>query len=386
MNALPLLPQPGLIFTLVSFIVMIAVLVVVHEGGHYLAGRMFKTRIEAFAVGFGPELFGRTDARGVRWRINAIPLGGYVKFVGDMNEASQIDPALLALPEQERRGLFAFLPLWQRAIIVAAGPVINFLFAIAVLAGFNLAYGHNISPPVAEHVLPGSAAAAAGMRSGDRILSVDGRSVERFEDIVNHVVVGTGEPVVLEIDRAGMVQRITLKPRMVEMVDRFGNVSRTPLLGLQRSGEVAQAVGVGEALRWAVIDTIGITESMGRAIGQVITGRRALAEMGGPVKSAQIAGQQASMGLASAVMFLAFFSINIGFINLLPIPMLDGGHLLLYGIEAVRRRPLADAVQQWAFMSGFAALMSLMVVLTWHDMASINGSKELLSRLSGLLG
>ncbi len=386
MNALPLLPQPGLIFTLLSFIAMIGVLVVVHEGGHYLAGRLFKTRIEAFGVGFGPEIFGRTDKRGVRWRLNAIPLGGYVKFVGDMNEASQVDPSILALPEKERRGLFAFLPLWQRAFIVAAGPAINFLFAIAVLASYNMVYGHSVSPPVAEQVLPGSAAAAAGMRAGDRVISVDGRSVERFEDIVNQVVVGTGEPVVLEIDRAGTVQRLTLKPRMVEMVDRFGNISRTPLLGLQRSGEVVQAVGFGQALRWAVIDTIGITESMGRAIGQVITGRRALSEMGGPVKSAQIAGQQASLGLASAVVFLAFFSINIGFINLLPIPMLDGGHLLLYGIEAVRRRPLADAVQQWAFMSGFAALMSLMVVLTWHDMASIGGSSGLLSRVSGWLG
>jgi regulator of sigma E protease len=382
MNALPLLPQPGLIFTLASFILMIAVLVVVHEGGHFLAGRLFGARIEAFGVGFGPEILGRTDRRGVRWRLNAVPLGGYVKFVGDMNEASQMDPALAALPESERRGLFAFLPLWQRAIIVAAGPAINFLFAILVLAIYNFSYGHWASPPVAEQVQPGSAAEAAGIRPGDRVLRVDGRAVERFEDMVGLVVVGTGDPVVLDINRAGAELQITVTPRMTETVDRFGNISRIPVLGLMQPSPVIRQVGAVEAVRWAVIDTIGITESMARAIGQVITGRRALSEMGGPVKSAQIAGQQASLGLTSAAVFLAFFSINIGFINLLPIPMLDGGHLLLYGIEAVRRRPLADAVQQWAFMSGFAALMSLMVVLTWHDISSVG----LWSRLSGWLG
>ncbi len=380
--ALPMLPQPGLIFTLASFVLMIAVLVVVHEGGHYLAGRLFKARIEAFGVGFGPELLGRTDRRGVRWRLNAIPLGGYVKFVGDMNEASQIDPALAALPESERRGLFAFLPLWQRAIIVAAGPAINFVFAIAVLAIYNFSHGHWASPPVAEIVVAGSAAEAAGMRPGDRVLRVDGRAVERFEDVVNLVVVGTGDPVVLDISRGGERQRLTVTPRMTETADRFGNIARVPVLGILQPRPVIAQVGAFDALRWAVIDTVGITESMARAIGQVITGRRALSEMGGPVKSAQIAGQQASIGLASAVVFLAFFSINIGFINLLPIPMLDGGHLLLYGIEAVRRRPLAEAVQQWAFMSGFAALMSLMVVLTWHDISSVG----LWSRLSGWLG
>jgi regulator of sigma E protease len=382
MTALPLLPQPGLIFTLASFIAMIAVLVVVHEGGHYLAGRLFKARIEAFAVGFGPELLGRTDRNGVRWRLNAVPLGGYVKFVGDMNEASQIDPAILELPEHERKGLFAFLPLWQRAIIVAAGPAINFVFAIAVLAIYNFSYGHLVTPPVAKEVLAGGAAAAAGVRPGDRVLKVDGRSVERFEDMINLIIVGTGDPVLLDIDRAGRMLQISVTPRMVENSDSFGNTSRVPQLGIKQTDTVLQPVGVGGALRWAVVDTIGITETMAKAIGQVITGRRALKEMGGPVKSAQIAGQQASLGLASAAVFLAFFSINIGFINLLPIPMLDGGHLLLYGIEAVRRRPLAEAVQQWAFMSGFAALMSLMVVLTWYDMGSVG----LWSRLSGWLG
>lgn len=382
MNPLPMLEQPGLLFTLTSFVAMIAVLVVVHEGGHYLAGRLFGTRIEAFGVGFGRELFGWTDRRGVRWRVNAIPLGGYVKFVGDMNEVSQVDPAIMALPERERRGLFAFLPLWQRAIIVAAGPAINFLFAILILAGFNLALGHPASPPVVEKVMPGSAAERAGVLAGDRITAVNGTSVDRFEDIVAEVVTGVGQPVTLNIVRQGAARELTVRPAMVITRDRFGGESRHPQLGIQRPAAVVQTVGAADALRWAVIDTGGMISTIARTLRQVIMGERALAEMGGPVKTAQIAGQQASLGLVSAIAFMAFFSINLGFINLLPIPTLDGGHLLLYGIEAVRRRPLAEQVQQWAFLSGFAALMSLMAVLTWHDFGAVG----LWSRLAGLLG
>ena len=382
MSGLDMLPQPTLLFTLASFIAMIAVLVVVHEGGHYLAGRVFGTRIEAFGVGFGRELFGVTDRRGVRWRINAIPLGGYVKFVGDMNEASQIDPAIMALPEQDRRGLFAFLPLWQRAIIVAAGPAINFLFAIIILAGFNLALGHQASPPVIERVLPGSAAERAGLLAGDRILAVDGKTINRFEDIMAQVMTGVGDPVALELQRGSDTRRITLQPAMVETRDRFGNVSRHPRLGIARPPQVVEQVGVSGAVGWALVDTWSITQTIGRTLRQVVMGERDLTEMGGPVKTAQIAGQQASLGLLSAVAFMAFFSVNLGFINLLPIPTLDGGHLLLYGIEAVRRRPMAEKVQQWAFMSGFAALMSLMAVLTWQDIGSVG----IWNRLANWLG
>lgn len=382
MNPLPMLEQPGLLFTLASFVGMIALLVVVHEGGHYLAGRFFNTKIEAFGVGFGRELLGFTDRRGVRWRLNLLPLGGYVKFVGDMNEVSQVDPAIMALPERERRGLFAFLPLWQRAIIVAAGPIINFLFAILILAGFNLAYGHPASPPVVDQVVAGSAAARDGIKVGDRVISVNGTAVDRFEDIVNHVVTGVGQPVDLLVRRDGSERHIIVRPTMVETRDRFGNISRHPQLGIVRPAEMVQDVGPVDAVRLAVVDTGSIIATIWRTLRQVIVGERALTEMGGPVKTAQIAGQQASLGLVSAIAFMAFFSINLGFINLLPIPTLDGGHLLLYGIEAVRRQPLAEKFQQWAFMSGFAALMSLMAVLTWQDIGSVG----LWQRLAGLLG
>ena len=366
-----MLPQPGFGFTILVYVVMVAVLVVVHEGGHYLAGRFFNVKVDAFAVGFGRELFGFNDSRGTRWKVNAVPLGGYVKFTGDMNEASKPDPALLGLPAAEREGLFLFKPLWQKAIIVAAGPAINFLFAILILAGFYMGVGHPFTPPVVSAVMPGSAAAAAGIVKGDRITSIDGASVKRFEDVINAVMGGTGEPMRLTLDRGGASLSVTVVPKMVETKDRFGNVLRHGRLGIARAGQVVEKVGPVQALGYGVEDTFGIAGNIATTLKQVIVGERSLDELGGPIKTGQVTGQVASMGVLSFIAFLAFFSINLGFINLIPIPMLDGGHLLLYAIEAVRRQPIGAKVQEWAFMSGFAALMSLMAVLTWNDLGSV---------------
>lgn len=377
-----ILPQPSLVFTLLTYVLMVAILVVVHEGGHYLAGRAFGTRIDSFAFGFGRELFGFDDRRGTRWKINLIPLGGYVKFTGDMNEASQPDPATLALPASERAALFVFKPLWQRAIIVAAGPLINFVFAILILAGFYMALGHPVTPPVVSTVLPGSAAATAGIRPGDRILTIDGSSVERFEDIVNTVMGGTGAPIALTIQRSGETLALNIRPQMVETKDRFGSVMRHGRLGIARGEQVVEQVDPLQAIVYGVRDTGAIIGSIASTLRQIVTGERSLDELGGPLKTGQVTGQQASLGILSFIAFMAFFSINLGFINLIPIPMLDGGHLLLYAIEAVRRQPIGAKVQEWAFMSGFAALMSLMAVLTWNDLGSVG----VWDRLAGWLG
>jgi regulator of sigma E protease len=377
-----LLPQPSLLFTLASYVVMVAILVVVHEGGHYLAGRLFNVKIDAFAFGFGRELFGFNDSRGTRWKVNAIPLGGYVKFTGDMNEASQPSPEVMALPVHEREGLFLFKPLWQRAIVVAAGPAINFVFAILILAGFYIALGHPFTPPVVSQVMPNSAAAAAGIVKGDRITRIDGEPVARFEDVVNRVMTGTGKPMVVTLDRGGSTLALTVTPRMTEMTDRFGNVSRVGRLGIARSAQVVEDVGPIKALAYGVSDTWDIVGSIAKTIRQVVMGERQLSDLGGPIKTGQVTGQQASLGVLSFIAFMAFFSINLGFINLIPIPMLDGGHLLLYAVEAVRRQPIGAKVQEWAFMSGFAALMSLMAVLTWNDLATVG----VWDRLAGWLG
>jgi regulator of sigma E protease len=366
------LPQPGLLFTLATYILMVAVLVVVHEGGHYLAGRWFGVKIDAFAFGFGRELFGFDDKRGTRWKFNLVPLGGYVKFTGDMNAASQPDAALAALPAAERDGLFLFKPLWQRAIIVAAGPMINFAFAILILAGVYMALGHPSTPPVVSAVIADGPAAAAGIKAGDRIIAIDGSAIDRFEDIASAAMVNAGSPMAVEFERAGVAKAVTITPKIVETRDRFGGVSRHGRLGIARSGQqVVEQVGPIKALYFGVVDTWGITKSIGRTLRQIVMGERSLDELGGPIKTGQMTGQQASLGVLSFIVFMAFFSINLGFINLIPIPMLDGGHLLLYAVEAVRRQPIGAKVQEWAFMSGFAAIMTLMVVLTWNDLGSV---------------
>jgi regulator of sigma E protease len=351
---------------------MVAVLVVVHEGGHYLAGRWFGVKIDAFAFGFGRELFGFDDKRGTRWKFNLVPLGGYVKFTGDMNAASQPDAALAALPAAERDGLFLFKPLWQRAIIVAAGPMINFAFAILILAGVYMALGHPSTPPVVSAVIADGPAAAAGIKAGDRIIAIDGSAIDRFEDIASAAMVNAGSPMAVEFERAGIAETVTITPKIVEARDRFGGVSRHGRLGIARSGQqVVEHVGPIKALYFGVVDTWGITKSIGRTLRQIVMGERSLDELGGPIKTGQMTGQQASLGVLSFIVFMAFFSINLGFINLIPIPMLDGGHLLLYAIEAGRRQPIGAKVQEWAFMSGFAAIMSLMVVLTFNDLGSV---------------
>ncbi len=374
-----LLPQPGVFFTLASYILMIGILVFVHEGGHYLAGRWFGASIDSFAFGFGPELFGRTDKRGVRWKLNAIPLGGYVKFTGDMNAASQPDPEIAALPAEARANLFISKPMWQRAIIIAAGPAINFVFAIAILSGFYIALGHPLTPAVIAKVEPGSAAAAAGLRAGDRITAIDGGSVSRFEDIVGAVMVATGAPMALTYERGGSEHAIVVTPRMVTDSDRFGNVVRHGRLGLRPGAQVVETVNPVAAIGYGISDTGTIIGGIATTLKQIIVGDRSVKDLGGPLKTGQITAQAASLGVLSFISFMAFFSINLGFLNLLPIPMLDGGHLFLYAVEAIRRQPLGAKVQEWAFMSGFAALMSVMVILTWSDL----GSYGVWERLAG---
>lgn len=364
--------SPGLLYTLAVFVAVIGALVFVHEFGHYGVARLFGIRVETFSVGFGPELISRVDRNGTRWRLALIPLGGYAKFAGDANGASQPDPSALAsIPQKDRGDLFHFRPLYQRAAVVAAGPAINFLFAILVFAGFFMTYGHQITPPVVSQVVPDSPAAAVGIQPGDRFLSMDGKRVERFEDLMRIVTLNPGTEMQVEVQRGEQELTLAVTPRIVLSRDRFGNEFHHGALGVASGALQVVREGPLGALRWAVIETFDTCRMMWETIVQVVTGRRDVAELGGPVKIAQFSGQSAALGLPALISFVALISINLGFINLLPIPMLDGGHLFLYALEAIRRRPLDPKLQEWAFMSGFALLMSLMLFLTWNDLQSV---------------
>ena len=373
--------NPGFVWTVLSFLLVIGPLIFVHELGHYFVGRWFNVHAETFSIGFGREIAGWTDARGTRWKVGWLPLGGYVKFAGDMNAAGQPSPEWLALPAEERARTFQAKPVWQRFLIVLAGPMTNFLAAILILTGFNLAYGVPQTPAVIGTVRDGSAAQQAGLRAGDRIVTIDGASVKRFEDILPVVALKTGGAVRLEIERDGRRLDVAAVPRMYSETDRFGNETRRPVLGIEPGDQVLAPVSAPGAVTASIRQCWIVVSTTLKGLGQIITGSRSVKELGGPLKIAKFSGEQASMGLLHFLWFVAVISINLGFINLLPIPMLDGGHLFFYGIEAVRRKPLRPEAQEWAFRTGLAALLALMILVTFNDLASFG----LWSKLGGLI-
>ncbi|WP_184152189.1 RIP metalloprotease RseP [Sphingobium lignivorans] len=375
--------NPGFIFTIIAFLLVIGPLVFIHEMGHYLVGRWFGVHAETFSIGFGHELKAWHDKRGTRWRIGALPLGGYVKFAGDAGVASEADPAWLELSPEERQRCFPAKPVWQRALIVLAGPVVNLLFAALVLAGFAYIHGENVTPTRIGAVVEGGAADAAGLRPGDRILAIDGEKVELFPQLSKAVMTRLpGEEVTLELDRAGRVMEVPLALGTRVERDRFGNEYRIAQIGIQAAESVQRDVSLAEAPIVGLRRTGELIAMMANGLVDIITGRRAISELGGPLKIAQISGEQAALGPEALIAFIALVSINLGFINLLPIPMLDGGHLFFYGIEAIQRRPVSPRFQEIAFRSGMALLLGLMVFVTVNDL----GSFGLWRGLSGLIG
>lgn len=377
-----MIETPGLPLTLLAFILVIGPLVFVHEMGHYLAARFFSVKSDVFSIGFGREIAGWTDKRGTRWKVGWMPLGGYVRFAGDMNAVSQPSAEWLALPAEERNRTFQAKPVWQRAIIVAAGPVVNFVLAILILAGFAIAYGDTRTPPVVGQVLEGSAAAAAGLQAGDRIKQLGDRDVAVFEDMLAYTRIHPGEATAVTFERAGQIQTRPVTIGVEEQTDRFGNDYRIGMLGIARGEQVTVPVGVLESPVVAVRRTGEIVSMMVETIGQIVTGRRSVKELGGPLSIAKVSGEQITLGADAFVFLIALVSINLGFINLLPVPMLDGGHLLFYAIEAVRRRPVGPEVQEWAFRGGLAAILGLMVLVTFNDLGNF-GLWRSLARLIG---
>jgi regulator of sigma E protease len=444
-----------------GFVLLLGPLITLHELGHYLVGRWFGVKADAFSIGFGSEVAGFTDKRGTRWKLAALPLGGYVQFAGDMNPASQPSREWLDLPEEERALTFQSKPLWQRALIVAAGPLTNLLLAMVIVAGFAMAFGRPVGVPQVAGFTSHSDAQAAGVAVGDTILAIDGHAIDSFSEVAERVAIRGGHTLSLTVDRGGKRLEIPVSLRRQVFQDEFGNRSQGGDLGVDfvpakvggvkpsspaskaglkvgdvivaingskvsgfedlagllaplpgktvsvsvvrngetlifpvrldsvseksvdgksvRVGQLGVEAGYGKMVPVTPFEAIAIgcrqiidtVEMEATGLGQILTGSRPVKELGGPLKIAKFSGEQFSLGWRNFVGFVALISINLAFINLLPIPALDGGHLAFYAAEAVRRKPVSRRSQEWAFRTGIAFVVALMLFVTINDIVSL---------------
>ncbi len=363
---------------ILPYVIVLSLLVFVHELGHYLAGRWSGIRVLAFSVGFGPELVGFTDGHGTRWKISAIPLGGYVRFFGDADAASRPDgEELKELTPEEKEQTLAGAKLWKRAVTVAAGPIANFVLAIAIFAILFGTMGKPVADPVVAEVKADSAAAEAGVQPGDVLIALDGETVETFDDVVRYISMRPEIPVVVTVRRNGSELGLNMTPRRVETIDRFGNKMEVGQIGIvtnQQSGNFriveltpVQALGEGVRQTWHIVT--GTVDY----ISNLIAGRMNADQLGGPVRVVQASGQMATLGVVALVNLAAVLSVSLGLLNLMPIPVLDGGHLLLYALEALRGKPVGPNAQEIAFRIGLAMIVSLMVFATWNDISRLIG-------------
>ncbi len=362
----------GGVYYIGVFLVVLTILVFVHELGHYLIARRNGVRIEVFSIGFGPELFGWHDAAGTRWKFSAVPLGGYVKMFGDADASSGLPVAGLGqLTQAERDVSFHYKSLGQRAAIVAGGPFANFAFAIVLLALLFMTHGQPFTPAEVGQVQAGSAAEHSGIRVGDVIVRIGNKTIERFEDIQQVVRLNPGVPMNLVVRRDGNMVPLDVTPTRTQVTDRLGDKHEIGLLGIGRSGiEYIKRDPATATLR-AIGETWNLSAATLEAMWQIIIGTRASDELGGPLRIAQMSGEVAQGGIVPLVWFMAVLSINLGLINLFPVPVLDGGHLLFYAAEAIRGKPLGQRAQEYGFRIGLALVLTLMVFATWNDLVHL---------------
>ncbi|WP_072341506.1 RIP metalloprotease RseP [Devosia enhydra] len=365
-------PSLQLLYAIPAFLLVLTIIVFVHEMGHYLVARWNGIAIQAFSIGFGPEVIGFTDRRGTRWKLSAIPLGGYVRFVGDMNPAGVPDHEAIAAADPElARSLFVNKSVWRRMAVVLAGPVANLIFTFLVLYALLLGYGRYTLPPVIDEVMAGSVAAEAGLAPGDRIVAVDGYRVSGFEDFQRLVATAPERQVTVELERAGAPLTLAMTPAATEITDRFGNTHRVGRIGVTRNVEDTDVTlyhpGPVEAVSLTLEEMRFIVQRTGEFLGDFFVGRGDIEQIGGPVKVARVSGEVATMGVIALINLMALLSLNIGIFNLLPIPMLDGGHLAYYAYEAVRGKPMSQKLQELGFRFGFAIVVSLMVFTLFND-------------------
>ena len=364
----------GGFFYVVVFLVVLTVLVFVHELGHYLPARRNGVKIEVFSIGFGPELFGWWDRAGTRWKFSTIPLGGYVKMFGDSDATSGLPMAGLGqLSAADKEVSFQYKRLSQRAVIVAGGPIANFVFAIVVLALLFMTYGQPFTPADVGQVMPGSAAEAGGMRAGDQIVSIDGGAIERFEDVQQLVRLNPGVAMTMVVRRDGEPTTLHVTPNRVEESDRLGR-RQIGQLGIRGGGTKYIQRDPLSAVGRAVGETWNLSATTLEAMWQMVIGTRTTDELGGPLRIAQLSGEIAQGGLVPLLWFMSVLSVNLGLINLFPVPVLDGGHLLFYAAEAIRGKPLGQRAQEYGFRFGLALVLTLMVFATWNDLVHLRTS------------
>lgn len=439
-----------------TFLLVLSILVFVHEWGHYIVARMCGVKVETFSIGFGKEIFGLYDKHGTRWKFSMIPLGGYVKMFGDSDPASagktedvkEGDAPARPMTEEEKKVAFFAKPVWQRALVVFAGPGINFIFAIILLTGLYATQGQPVTPPLASAVVVGSAADAGGFEPHDRVISINGEKVNRFEDIRRIVAIALDTPLEFVVERDGKEVTFTATPEKEEMTDRFGfkqsrgllgiigpsngflidtvttvdgqavngadearaallrNMDKDIIVEIDRGEELSKlrvtplsevntglqnpesedfshliltsSIGdefihhsVPSAFVYSIKETWSITVSTLKALGQMITGTRSAQELGGIIRIGAIAGDMAQAGFIALITFTALLSINLGLINLFPIPMLDGGHLVFYAVEALKGSPIKEEVQEYAFRFGFVILIGIMLFTNLNDVIQL---------------
>lgn len=354
---------------ILPFLVAITVIVFVHEFGHFQVARWCGVKVEAFSIGFGREIFGWFDKHGTRWKICWLPLGGYVRFEGDANAASM--PGEVAPDVARGPGNFHSKAIWQRALIVAAGPIANFILAIFIFTAAYSVIGVPYAEPRVDEVLPGSAAEEAGLMKGDYIRKVEGRETKSFASVQEIVWQKGGVPLAIVVDRGGQEIDLTLTPRLQEVPDGFGGNIRIGLLGVKHDPatdtplferySLPQAFVKGVERTWYIIATTG------NYVAKLFTGNESINQIGGPIAMAKGAGDTASSGGLAFISFVALLSVSIGLINLFPVPMLDGGHLVFYAVEALRGKPLGPNAQEWGYRIGFSFVVMLMLIGIWND-------------------
>ena len=353
------------------FLIVISIVVFVHEFGHYWVARRCGIRVLTFSLGFGPEIFGWNDKWGTRWKVSWIPMGGYVKMFGDADPASTPDPTVHAMNEEEKKVAFFHQHVDKRIAVVFAGPAFNYIFAVIVLAFLFALQGQPYSPPNVSQVTENSAAALGGMKVGDHVLSVDKENVDRFEDIKRIVALNAGTPMPVEVERNGDKITLTVTPEITTITDRFGSEHKIGRIGIMSEKLEYQKWPPLRAIKEAVRETWNISTGTLRAIGQMIMGTRGTEELGGPLRIAEMSGHVAEDGVASLILLMALLSINLGLINLFPVPLLDGGHIAYYLYERFRGKPLSETWQENGARVGMALVLSLMVFATWNDLVHL---------------